>query len=253
MSLVEITHHDEVIYRILDKPPPEPPKTPRYESKLERELKETKIPQRRRTFGYAETPLKPPEQFLKKGEGIGQPPKKSDHKCIIGNLPAVPRCPPPEKVKEKPKINIRVRNMKAVLKAKPRPVEPRLVDTRDGHIKKIKGSGEVPEYCLRPDFGQMPEYLVKRNRKIQKRLEKMRLAEENKESLCKLINEQERQKLLDDLKQNWQLMQKAFLQLPMLTDTVPKIVRKTKMEQELRQLEKDIALVESNPYIYIYE
>lgn len=69
--------------------------------------------------------MKPPEQFLKKGEGIGQPPKKSDHKCIIGNLPAVPRCPPPEKVKEKPKINIRVRNMKAVLKAKPRPVEPR--------------------------------------------------------------------------------------------------------------------------------
>lgn len=48
-------------------------------------------------------------------------------------------------------------------------------------------------------------------------------------------------------------MQKAFLQLPMLTDTIPKILRKTKMEQELRQLEKDIALVESNPYIYIYE
>lgn len=47
-------------------------------------------------------------------------------------------------------------------------------------------------------------------------------------------------------------MQKAFLQLPMLTDTVPKILRKTKMERELRELEKDIALVESNPYIYIY-
>lgn len=48
-------------------------------------------------------------------------------------------------------------------------------------------------------------------------------------------------------------MQKAFLQLPMLTDTIPKILRKTKMEQELRQLEKDIALVEENPYIYIYD
>lgn len=71
------------------------------------------------------------------------------------------------------------------------------MDTRDGHIKKIKGSGEVPEFCLRPDFGRMPEYLVKRNRKIHKLLEKMRLAEENKESLCKLIGEEERQKLLD--------------------------------------------------------
>lgn len=59
--------------------------------------------------------------------------------------------------------------------------------------------------------------------------------------------------IVQDLKNNWELMQKAFLQLPMLTDTIPKILRKTKMEQELKQLEKDIALVESNPYIYIYE
>lgn len=48
-------------------------------------------------------------------------------------------------------------------------------------------------------------------------------------------------------------MQKAFLQLPMLTDTTPKIIKKSKMEQELEQLERDIALVETNPYIYIYK
>lgn len=59
--------------------------------------------------------------------------------------------------------------------------------------------------------------------------------------------------LFQDLKYNWQLMQKAFLQLPMLTDTIPKILKKTKMEQELKQLEKDIQIVEGNPYIYIYE
>ncbi|XP_072930274.1 enkurin [Epargyreus clarus] len=254
MSLVEIVKHDEVIYTILDKPPPEPPKTPRYESKLERQLKETKIPQLRRTFGYAETPLKPPDQFLKKGQGLGQPVKKSDHKCFTsGHLPPVPKRPPPGKKPEKPKINFKVVNIKKAIKIKGKPVEPRLVDTKDGHIKKIKGSGEVPEYCLRPDFGQMPAYLVKRNRRIQRELDKIKYAEEHKESLCKLINAEERQKLLDDLKYNWQLMQKAFLQLPMLTDTIPKILRKTKMEQELKQLEKDIALVESNPYIYIYE
>ncbi|XP_004932813.2 enkurin [Bombyx mandarina] len=253
MSLVEIVHHNEVIYTILDKPPPEPPKTPRYESKLEKELKETKKPKLRRTFGYAETPVKPPEQFLKKGEGIGQPVKCTDHQCVGGNLPPVPRRPPPGKKEEKPQKNFKILNIKKAIKTKAKPVEPRLVDTRDGHIKKIKGSGEVPEYCLRPDFGRVPEYLVRRNRKIQKALEEIRLADQNKESLCKLISEEERQKLLKDLKNNWELMQKAFLQLPMLTDTIPKILRKTKMEQELKQLEKDIALVESNPYIYIYE
>ncbi|XP_026762990.2 enkurin [Galleria mellonella] len=254
MSLVEISQHDEVIYSILDKPPPEPPKTPRYESKLERELKERKIPQLRLTFGYAETPLKTPDKFLRKGEGIGQPRKKSDHKCVVSsNLPPVPERPPPGKKPEKPKINFKVVNIKKAIKTKGKPVEPRLVDTRDGHIKKIKGSGEVPEYCLRPDFGKMPAYLVKRNRRIQRELEKIKHAEENRESLCKQVSEEERQKLLEDLKHNWQLMQKAFLQLPMLTDTIPKILKKTKMEQELRQLEKDIALIESNPFIYIYD
>ncbi|XP_028166824.1 enkurin [Ostrinia furnacalis] len=254
MSVVEIVHHNEDIYRILDKPPPDPPKTPRYESQLEKELKARKIPQLRRTFGYAETPLKTPDKFLKKGEGIGQPIKESDHKCYVtGNLPPVPKRPPPGKKPEKPKVNFRVVNIKKAIKTKPKPVEPRLVDTRDGHTKKIKGSGEVPEYCLRPDFGQMPSYLVKRNRRIQREIDKIKYAEDHKESLCKLISEQERQKLLEDLKYNWQLMQKAFLQLPMLTDTIPKILKKTKMEQELRQLEKDIALVEGNPYIYIYE
>ncbi|CAH2985124.1 unnamed protein product [Chilo suppressalis] len=254
MSIVEIIHHNENIYTILDKPPPEPPKTPRYESQLEKELKERKIPQLRRTFGYAETPLKPPEDFLKKGHGIGQPLKKSDHKCVVsGNLPPVPKRPPPGQGPEKPKVNFRVVNIKKAIKTKPKPVQPRLVDTRDGHRKNIKGSGEVPEFCLRADFGQMPAYLVRRNRRIQRALDKIRHDEETKESLCKLISEEARQKLLQDLKQNWQLMQKAFLQLPMLTDTIPKILKKTKMEQELKQLEKDIALVESNPYIYIYE
>ncbi|XP_059055379.1 enkurin [Achroia grisella] len=254
MSLVEIFQHDEVIYTILDKPLPDPPKTPRYESKLEKELKERKIPQLRHTFGYAETPLKTPENFLKKGEGIGQPVKKSDHKCFAsGNLPPVPKRLPPGKKTEKSKTNFKILNMKKAIKTKAKPVEPRLVDTRDGHIKKIKGSGEVPEYCLRPDFGKMPTYLVNRNKRIQKELDKIRYAEENRESLCKQISEDERQKLLDDLKYNWELMQKAFLQLPMLTDTMPKILKKTKMEQELRQLEKDIALIESNPFIYLYE
>ena len=73
----------------------------------------------------------------------------------------------------------------------------RLVDTRDGHIKKIKGSGEVPECCMRKDFGQMPAYLMNRNRRIQKELDKIKYAEDHKESLCKLISEEERQALLN--------------------------------------------------------
>ena len=37
----------------------------------------------------------------------------------------------------------------------------------------------------------------------------------------------------------------------MMTDTVAKIKRKETLENELRQLEKDIASIEQNPIIYI--
>lgn len=98
----------------------------RYQSALEKQLKETKIPQLRRTFGYAEVPVSPPDKFLKKGEGIGQPVKKSDHKhYTTGNLPPVPRRPPPGKKPEKPQVNFRVLNIKKAVKVKGKPVEPR--------------------------------------------------------------------------------------------------------------------------------
>jgi hypothetical protein len=95
---------------------------------LEKELKERKIPQLRRTFGYAENPLKTTDNFLKKGQGFGQPMKKTDHKCVVsGNLPPVPKRPPPGKKPEKPTVNFRVLNIKKAIKTKPKPVEPRYI------------------------------------------------------------------------------------------------------------------------------
>lgn len=101
----------------------------RYQSKLEKELMETKVPQLCRTFGYAEVPMRKPDNFLKKGQGIGQPIKKSDHKCFVsGNLPPVPKRPPPgRKEPERPKLNFKVVNIKKAIHEKGRPVQPRSV------------------------------------------------------------------------------------------------------------------------------
>lgn len=41
--------------------------------------------------------------------------------------------------------------------------------------------------------------------------------------------------------------------LPILTDTIPKMHRKSKLEADLKQLEKDIVLLERHPYIYVYD
>lgn len=70
--------------------------------------------------------MKPPDQFLKKGEGLTQPIKKSDHKCVqSGNLPPVPKRPPPGKKPEKPLVNFKVVNIRKAIKIKGKPVEPR--------------------------------------------------------------------------------------------------------------------------------
>lgn len=70
--------------------------------------------------------MKPPDQFLKKGEGLTQPIKKSDHKCVqSGNLPPVPKRPPPGKKPEKPQVNFKVVNIRKAIKIKGKPVEPR--------------------------------------------------------------------------------------------------------------------------------
>lgn len=37
----------------------------------------------------------------------------------------------------------------------------------------------------------------------------------------------------------------------MVTDTVPKIKRKVQLEKRLKELEKDIDLIERNPIIYV--
>lgn len=58
---------------------------------------------------------------------------------------------------------------------------------------------------------------------------------------------------IQGLKQNWQELQTVFQGLPMLTDTIPKMKRKEALEQELRQLERDIAIVERNPIIFVDE
>ncbi|PSN38359.1 hypothetical protein C0J52_06916 [Blattella germanica] len=53
------------------------------------------------------------------------------------------------------------------------------------------------------------------------------------------------------LKNNWAELQKAYQQLPILTDTIPKKKHKTKLEVELKQLENDIKTLERHPHIYV--
>ena len=56
---------------------------------------------------------------------------------------------------------------------------------------------------------------------------------------------------LQGLKKNWEEVHKEFQSLSVFIDSIPKKMRKQKLEEEMKQLEHDIAVLEKHKIIYI--
>ncbi|KAJ3040596.1 hypothetical protein HK097_002518, partial [Rhizophlyctis rosea] len=54
------------------------------------------------------------------------------------------------------------------------------------------------------------------------------------------LPEEERVKILEGLKKNWEKLNSDYQKLSLTVDTVPKISRKVNMEQQLKMLEDNI-------------
>lgn len=61
----------------------------------------------------------------------------------------------------------------------------------------------------------------------------------------------DRKEILDGLKGNWEKLHREYQGLSVITDTPAKKARKERMESEMKQLEKDIELIERHPLIYV--
>ncbi|XP_075214916.1 enkurin-like [Lycorma delicatula] len=102
-------------------------------------------------------------------------------------------------------------------------------------------------------FGKVPNYLLIRKKEAEDIEDRIKEKESKIRPPLRYITEDERQELLEGLHKNWGDLQKEFQLLPMVTDTIPKIKRKTQLEKELKELEKVIEIVERNPLIYVNE
>ena len=65
------------------------------------------------------------------------------------------------------------------------------------------------------------------------------------------LSEEERRDILDGLKTNWEQLHHEFQCLSVVIDTVPKKLRKERLESEMKQLERDIEIFERHSAIYI--
>lgn len=281
MSIIAIIHHDENITKIIDKSATHHEKIgEKIRTQLHSGTKSMpggkKIPiQRHATMGLPQETLPDPCDFLKKKTG------KLSHTQKI--TPTKHFCQRKEKLfatkedikaydtKKKEAANVErnfiSENIKTVLKMKPKEPEPRVVLEAHGESKRLR-DGLEPIYIKTSSFGKTPDYLQAMIKNREKLHQMQKDATGVEKPKCHYIRRDEREQLLEvrnflfsyifliflqGLKHNWEELQKQYQGLPILTDTIPKINRKSKLEAELKQLEKDIVLVERHPYIYVYD
>ncbi|XP_039296482.1 enkurin [Nilaparvata lugens] len=206
-----------------------------------------------KTMGFAQVELPAPDRFLRKRSRVVRRPHVDKQP-----MPLDARKPPlPPRYSDYRSYhcqkNFKRQNIVDAVRAHPKEPEPALADTTNGDVKKLANSGLMPQYIYSKNFGKVPKYLTMRQQLVNETIKQIKKEEAKKKPLLKYVTEEERVTLLDGLKKNWEELQKEFQLLPMVTDTVPKIKRKTQLEKKLKDLEKDIDLLERNPIIYIDE
>jgi len=247
----------ESIYDLIPKIQEKPPKPSRYKSTfastVRTDVKTNK--QQAKTMGPAQVPLTEPKAFLtKRSKEFKLPEKKSftypdDEK----KRPAVP------KHTEKPLMGLRstknfittnaVENIMSV----PKKPGKKFADTRGGATHDLDPSGLTPKYVNKKDFGKTPAYLERRKAEVERTQQEYDayVQERFRQGAMKQLSEMERQSIIDGLKKNWEELHHQYQGLSVVTDTAPKKARKERMENEMKQLERDIETVEKHKIIYI--
>ncbi|XP_066156722.1 enkurin [Euwallacea fornicatus] len=233
------------------------------------------------TMGLSEKDPPDPRNYLKKHTGRPSYTDKIYVKqgriCKKLNLPNKGETPPVRDLinvaknhEDKSNRDFIKDNVKAARHMKPKDPDRRVVVDRMGNRIYPEAQGLEPVHIKRQIFGCTPKYLVRFNKIKEKEYQMKKDMSGKQQPNCHNITSSEREQILDastckqgnsnnniygfqGLKKNWEELQKQYQRLPILTDTIPKKIKKSKLEAELKQIEKDVALIEKHPCIYVYD
>lgn len=120
-------------------------------------------------------------------------------------------------------------------------------------LQRISWRNTLRKKLYHPDYGVTPEYICKRNEEVKKAQEEYDnyIQENLRKAAMKRLSDEEREAVLQGLKKNWEEVHKEFQSLSVFIDSIPKKMRKQKLEEEMKQLEHDIAVLEKHKIIYI--
>jgi hypothetical protein len=128
-------------------------------------------------------------------------------------------------------------------------------------ITQPVGNRGTPEmrYTSRPGYGEVPKYLgtVKQEIMSEKRYIEDVLSQQAREqeggmTQTRLLQEDERLRLVDQLKSKWEDVNQLYQTMTHFVrlDTIGKVRRKEDCEKQLEQLEKNIEKM-SKPYVFV--
>lgn len=247
----------ESVYNLIPQEYHKPKKPPRYISQFRPavrvESKHGKL--EKKSFGPAKLPQSVPDKYLEKGTGAPPltEPKKFTYPDEEKRKPSVPKQTdlPLYGIKSR-KNFVNTNAVENIMSVAKHPV-PKYVDKSGGKSQPVEPSGLVPKYRNRSDYGEVPEYIKQRNaevRQAQKEYDEY-VRERMRQGAMKQLTDVERDNIISGLKKNWEQLQHQYLNLSCVIDTIKKAYKKQRLEAELKQLERDIDLVERHKVIYI--
>ncbi|KPP61375.1 enkurin-like [Scleropages formosus] len=207
-------------------------------------------------MGPAKVEVPSPKRFLLKSSE----PKLTEKKPFAYMACGKQRKPPVPPKSENPLKSIQRRKKDFIktnaienIRAMPRKPQPIYADTRNGDKHPLESSGLVPKYVKKKSYGQTPEYLQQRKEEARRAQEEYEnyIKKHLQQKAMKHLSEEERETVLRGLKTNWRELHHQYQGLPFVTDTLRKKRRKEMLELDMKQLEKDIDLIERHKLIYI--
>ncbi|XP_003512772.1 enkurin [Cricetulus griseus] len=245
----------ESIYNLIPSDLKEPPPLSRYSSVFRESIRDdmNKFKTPMKTMGPAKVDVPSPKDFLRKHSKDKLLPPKKKFNRFTPKKPSVPlRTDHPVMGIQSGKnfINTNAADVIMGVAKKPKPI---YVDKRTGDRHDLETSGLLPKYINKKDYGITPEYICKRNEDVKKAQEEYDnyIQENLKKAAMKRLSDEEREAVLQGLKKNWEEVHKEFQSLSVFIDSIPKKIRKQRLEEEMKQLEHDISVIEKHKIIYI--
>jgi len=116
-------------------------------------------------------------------------------------------------------------------------------------------------YVTKPEYGKTPSYLEAVKQEINNEKEYIReiVQKEREEQMrsqpkMRLLPEEERERLLANLKRKWEVVNKQYQEMTHIValDTIGKVRRKEEYETQLQQIEKSIEKL-SKKYVFVHD